>query len=259
MPVALSLHIPRHAYSVRERARAGDIWRAFQEAAVLGSSAVGWPPPRYREEDCAFVVRRMIVLHHAECTYGEPVQARTWVKDFRRGLLTTREIRLTGTGGRRLADASQASLRQFERAKVIRDTFFRSGGNLPGVRFDLTPLSMDPSADQFVLNIAGQQTSYSHGPAVPQTFEWPGQGPPEVRLQMAPPSAGAPSGITEPGDWAWFKILDESNVTPSQRPEHFNVTFSIGDRTVSYQLRAASAFNPFQLEELRTFSCPERL
>lgn len=107
MPVALSLHIPRHAYSVRERARAGDIWRAFQEAAVLGSSAVGWPPPRYREEDCAFVVRRMVVVHHGECVYGEPVQARTWVRDFRRGLLTTREIRLTGTGGRRLADASQ--------------------------------------------------------------------------------------------------------------------------------------------------------
>lgn len=107
MPVALALHVPRHAYSVRERARAGDIWRAFQEAAVLGSSAVGWPPPRYREEDCAFVVRRMVVVHHAECTYGEPVQARTWVQDFRRGLLTTREIRLTGTGGRALAEASQ--------------------------------------------------------------------------------------------------------------------------------------------------------
>lgn len=107
MPVELDLHIPRHAFSVRERARAGDIWRAFQEAAVLGSSAVGWPPPRYRREDCAFVVRKMVVVHHAEAVYGEKVQARTWVRDFRRGLLTNREIRLFGDSGRALASTSQ--------------------------------------------------------------------------------------------------------------------------------------------------------
>lgn len=107
MPVHLDLHIPRHAFSVRERARAGDVWRAFQEAAVLGSSAVGWPPQRYRAEACAFVVRRMVVVHHAEAEYGEPVHARTWVRDFRRGLLTTREIRLHGRADRTLAASSQ--------------------------------------------------------------------------------------------------------------------------------------------------------
>ena len=107
MPVQLDLHIPRHAFSVREVARAGDIWRAFQEAAVLGSSAVGWPPPRYRQEDCAFVVRSMVVRHHAEAQYGEPVRATTWVRNFRRGLLTAREIRLHGEGDRPLASATQ--------------------------------------------------------------------------------------------------------------------------------------------------------
>jgi acyl-CoA thioesterase FadM len=106
MPVDLDLHIPRHAFSVRERARAGDVWRAFQEAAVLGSSAVGWPPHRYRRERCAFVVRRMTVVHHREAAYGDPVHARTWVRDFRRGLLTTREIRLT-SGAEPLAAATQ--------------------------------------------------------------------------------------------------------------------------------------------------------
>jgi len=107
VPVQLPLHIPRHAFSVREVARAADLWRAFQEAAVLGSSAVGWPPPRYRDEACAFVVRSMLVQHHAEARYGEPVQATTWVRNFRRGLLTTREIRLHGQEGRLLARASQ--------------------------------------------------------------------------------------------------------------------------------------------------------
>jgi len=40
-------------------------------------------------------------------TYGEGLEAVTWVRDFRRGLLTTREIRLTGENGRAIASASQ--------------------------------------------------------------------------------------------------------------------------------------------------------
>lgn len=74
---------------------------------MLGSSAVGWPPHRYRDEKCAFVVRRMTVVHENEVTYGEALEAVTWVRDFRRGLLTTREIRLTGENGRPIAAATQ--------------------------------------------------------------------------------------------------------------------------------------------------------
>jgi acyl-CoA thioesterase FadM len=105
--VELSLHVPRHAFSVRERARAGDLWRAFQEAAVLGSSAVGWPPHRYRAEGCAFIVRRMVAVHDSELRYGEGLRATTWVRTFARGLVTHREIRLSTPDGRPVARASQ--------------------------------------------------------------------------------------------------------------------------------------------------------
>lgn len=107
MPIELPLHVPRHAFSVRERARAGDLWRAFQEAAVLGSSELGWPPHRYRAEGCAFVVRRMTVVHDSELRYGEALLARTWVRTFHRGLITHREIRLSVPGDRSVARASQ--------------------------------------------------------------------------------------------------------------------------------------------------------
>ncbi|MFT7519511.1 MAG: acyl-CoA thioesterase FadM [Kiritimatiellia bacterium] len=99
MPVELPLHLPRYAFSTRDVARPGAIWRVFQEAAVLGSSANGWPPARFREARCAFVVRSMIVVHHVEARYGTPVVARTWVRNFRRGVLTTREIRLSDDRG----------------------------------------------------------------------------------------------------------------------------------------------------------------
>ena len=63
-----------------------------QDAALIGSSRVGWPPTRYREERIAFIVRSMTVVHHREVRYGEPVRAQTWVSAFRRRIITPREI-----------------------------------------------------------------------------------------------------------------------------------------------------------------------
>lgn len=91
--------LPRHAFSVRDAARAGDVWRAFQEVAVEGSSRAGWPPLRYRSEGAAFVMRTMTVVHHLEALYGEPLTARTWVRRFRREMLSTREVRLGSSRG----------------------------------------------------------------------------------------------------------------------------------------------------------------
>lgn len=105
--IDLPLHMPRHAFTTRDVARAGDVWRAFQEAAVLGSTACGWPPARYRTDGVAFVVRSMRVTHIREVRYGEALRAQTWVRDFRRGILSNREIRLNDGGGDTVASASQ--------------------------------------------------------------------------------------------------------------------------------------------------------
>jgi len=54
-------------------------------------------------------------------------------------------------------------------------------------------------------------------------------------------------------------VLDDSNIRPAERPEHFNVTFTLGGRSATYELVARSAFNPFQSTALTRFSCPESL
>ena len=91
--------LPRHAFSARDASRAGDVWRCCQEVAVEASARAGWPPQRYREAGTAFVVRSMTTQHHREAVYGERLQARTWVSRFRRGTLSTREVRLVGQQG----------------------------------------------------------------------------------------------------------------------------------------------------------------
>ena len=93
------LHLQRNAFGPRETARAGDLWRLCQDAAVLGSSRRGWPPERYRAEACAFVVRSMVVVHHRETAFGDDLIAKTWVSSFKRGVMSDRQVRVSGPRG----------------------------------------------------------------------------------------------------------------------------------------------------------------
>lgn len=95
----VSVSLPRSAFSPREAARAGDVWRLFQDVAVGGSIAAGWPPERYREECVSFIVRSMVVRHHRETMYGEALIGETWPSRFRRGMFFRRECRVRADRG----------------------------------------------------------------------------------------------------------------------------------------------------------------
>lgn len=122
------LRLHRHAASPRGVARAGEIWRLCQEVAVQDAIRVGWPPSRFAEERVAFVVTRMVVAHRREILYGDALTARTWVRDFRRGLLTRRQVELFDEGGT-LAEATQewvhvnASLRPARATAALTSAF----------------------------------------------------------------------------------------------------------------------------------------
>ncbi|MFW5920615.1 MAG: thioesterase family protein [Polyangiales bacterium] len=131
----IPLALPRHAVSPRDTARAGDVWRVFQEAAVEASTRAGWSPERYREAGTAFVVRGMTVRHHRETTYGRTLRARTWVWNFKRDMLSTREVRLEDERGP-VASATQewvhvdASLRLVRASEELKAAFppYEEGG-----------------------------------------------------------------------------------------------------------------------------------
>ena len=80
----------------------------FQEVAVEASTRVGWAPMRYRAEGSAFVMRTMDVVHVREALYGEALAARTWVRPFKRGVFSTREIAIdSAEDGTAVARATQ--------------------------------------------------------------------------------------------------------------------------------------------------------
>ena len=155
---------------------------------------------------------------------------------------------------------SRESLQALQRARVIQDAFFASQDRIPLVRFNLKPISMDVSIDDFFLDLDGQILRYDHSATKVKKLQWPGsQATGEVILRLSPPSAGGSSGVTIDGPWAWFRLLDRSTLTPMGSADRFEVTFDVDGRKVYYELRAASSRNPFRLGELKRFQCPEIL
>ncbi len=163
------------------------------------------------------------------------------------------------TGGDSPAISAEA-LTAFQRAAAIKQAFFQGGSQTPSVRFELEPITMDPQATQFLLDLDGQKVTYRHGPTRPYPLQWPGQqGYGRVQIMFSPPATGGRSGFTEEGPWAWFRILDRARIRATQDPERFTVTFRVDDRQARFKLRASSAFNPFGLKALGEFQCPQRL
>ncbi len=153
---------------------------------------------------------------------------------------------------------TQASIRQFQLAAQIRDAFF-AAGNLPQVQFELKPKSLDNNVGTFRLQIEGQEAVYRHGPEQIVSLKWPGPTPGMGVRMVFETLDGRQIGRSKEGTWAFFRLLDESSIIPGDAPEKFTLTFQLQGLSASYELRAASVNNPFNLQDLQSFRCPESL
>lgn len=157
----------------------------------------------------------------------------------------------------KLALDAQA-LKQFQQADRIRQMFFRAGST-PNVTFEMTPYQMDAVLQNFALNLEGQKLVYSFGPKITTTLAWPGSSPSGVEMRMMPTGPSGRDRVIEVGPWAWFRVLDRAEIRKSERPEHFLLDFVLDGRSVTYELVARSAFNPFTSNTLSGFRCPAGL
>jgi type VI secretion system protein ImpL len=102
--------------------------------------------------------------------------------------------------------------------------------------------------------------TYSHGPVRPFPLQWPGPNSTrQVRIQISPAPAFGRSGLTEEGPWAWLRMLDKAHIEPTAQTERFRLTFDIEGHKIAFELWASSVFNPFRLQALEQFRCPDRL
>lgn len=153
------------------------------------------------------------------------------------------------------------SLPQFQRAAAIRETFFPPGAAGLALRLEFKPVEMDASIRHFILDVDGQLVRYDHGPAIPIAVQWPGpRGSSQVRASIDPPSAGggASAMITE-GPWALFRMFERVQIDRGSAPEKFRATFTIDGRKAVFDVSTSSVRNPFRLDELAEFQCPQGL
>ncbi len=149
-------------------------------------------------------------------------------------------------------------LRQFQRAALIRDTFFQGGSNMPSVGFGLKPIYLDANVKTFKLDLEGQKFQYRHGPARVQRAQWPGpDSTGQVRFVFED-SSGVRLASSREGPWAWFRILDSADLK-STSTDRLVATFKSAGRKSSWEIQADSVVNPFGMKQLEQFRCPGSL
>ena len=149
------------------------------------------------------------------------------------------------------------TLPQFQRAAVIRDTFFAGGASAPTIQLEFKPVEMDRGLSKFTLDVDGQAVRYDHGPTIPQKVRWPGTAGTGVVRVMVEPAGG--TGMVNDGPWALLRLFDRVSLQPGSAPEKYRAVFDIDGRKAVFDITASSVRNPLRLQELRSFQCPNGL
>ena len=148
---------------------------------------------------------------------------------------------------------SASMLHEFEAAQQIRDMFFRPGGQLPEVHFNVAPSYLDANATRFVLELDGQSVEYRHGPERNTPASWPGPSPGAAAISFED-RAGAHPNLSFQGTWAWFRLLEGAGLQP-ESDVRYRATFRAGSSEARVVIEAASIRNPFAKSVLRQFRC----
>ena len=146
---------------------------------------------------------------------------------------------------------SPATIRQYQRAALIRDTFFKAGAQNAQVTVDVKLLTLTGAAE---LTVEHDGKASKMAPGAVVRLEWPTRSPGAgTRISIA----GAPA-IAGEGPWALFRVLDRGAPQPGAQPGFVRLAFApdTAHRAV-LELQPTSVNNPFQSRALKDFECPK--
>lgn len=150
---------------------------------------------------------------------------------------------------------SGAQLATVEQAEQVREAFFPVGQDAAHFDFELSPLTMSDRIASFTLNLDGVTLDYRHGPIRPAVFEWPGKAlGGGVRATVTLLDGRTIIRKTE-GPWAWFRLLDEAQLIPTQDPEIRQMLLDFEGEEVRLQLRVGRVGAPFDRQVFNRFKC----
>jgi len=145
----------------------------------------------------------------------------------------------------------------FRSANHIKNAFFQDE-ELPYVKFQVKPTSLDAGLRQIELDIHGQKLIYSHGPIRSSTMTWPGVEQQSVRIMMESVNEkGTRYGRTLVGQWALMRLLDEAKISPvSSALDRYLMKVDVDNYTAKFTIRFNSVWNMITARSaLQSFRC----
>ena len=153
---------------------------------------------------------------------------------------------------------STSTLKQFERAAAIRDAFFPTGGGIPVVDMEVVPTSLHKAIETAQLQVNGQVVLTRRRGNSPAAISWPGSlAGGSTSLVFTPEMRGRKSDISEAGGWGFVRFLNAGQ--PKVSGNQIEVRYNIGGRHIAYRMTLATQKNPFFMNELTQFKCPQGL
>jgi len=145
---------------------------------------------------------------------------------------------------------SAPTIRQYQRAASIRDSFFKAGATQAQVTVDVRLVSVS-GASEVTFEHDGKANKMAPGNVV--RLQWPAATPGAgTRISVA----GAPP-IASEGPWALFRVLDKGTPQAGAQPGLVRLAFAPdASRRITLELQPTSVNHPFQSRDLYEFQCP---
>jgi type VI secretion system protein ImpL len=161
---------------------------------------------------------------------------------------------------------SDDTVRQFQRAALIKDALFPTNGNIPVLTLTVTPPMLAGTGLIAKLWVGGVPITSSSQPGTPapQQVQWTGTVGAKTDVTLEPDPANAkvaPSEVVgnprSTGAWALFRLLDKASKPAI--PNGISASWSLLAHDVTFQIVTGTSVNPFNPTLFTDFKCPAGL
>lgn len=245
---------------------ADDCWRALLETThqYIGAAWVTTVLPSYQQSiDNSYPIfkgsKRSISIEDFTKFFGVKGTMDKFFDSYLRPFVDTAQMYWVwkNVDGQTL-NVPQEVLEVFIRAALIQKMFYADDKSALGARFSLKPLEMSPNAKLFILDLEGQKINYEYGQKKIDHLVWPGPTPNAVTVEFLT-AAGSHVNTIQSDPWAWFRLLDKSNLHVIEGTNRFGLTFDLNGNAIRYELAPEREVNPFIQNITGSFHCPEKI
>lgn len=230
------------------RARISDLWSA--DGAGLCSNIVTGRYPFDRTS------ARDVAMTDFVRLFGPSGLFKTFFKDRLEAFVDTGSSPWGWRGTFGAEGIPSEAISQFENADKINRAFFPADSETPSISINVKPISLSNSATAVMMEIDEQSVIYLPGRVLSKSLLWPTSNPKKRSIVAFQPGAWQ-QALTETGDWSPFRLFDKADITV-QSDDLFRVGFESGGHTAEFDIQFGSVLNPFRLQALSDFACPNQ-